>query len=103
MGVDEYSEIYAFDDGLMPEYRFPQVPDIPVPFYGLQTVKTIKLAPGTSTEQILAACRDRCRSDKFVLIDEYKELPSHFMLGAAMSAENDAEMVADYRIYKTIP
>lgn len=103
MGVDEYSEIYAFDDGQMPEYRFPQAPDIPVPFYGLQTVQTIKLAPGTSTEQILAACRDRCRSDKFVLIDEYKELPSHFLLGAAMSAEHDVEMVADYRIYKTIP
>jgi hypothetical protein len=103
MDVDEYSEIYAFDDGQMPEYRLPQVPDIPVPFYGLQKVQTIKLAPGTSTEQILAACRDRCRSEKFVLIDEYKELPSHFMLGAAMSAEHDVAMAADYRIYKTIP
>ena len=103
MGVDEYSEIYAFDDGQMPEHRLPHLPDIPVPFYGLQKVQTIKLAPGTSTEKILAACRDRCRSDKFVLIDEYTELPSHFMLGAAMSAENDVEMVADYRIYKTIP
>jgi hypothetical protein len=103
MGMDEYSELYAFDDGQMPKYRLSQVPDIPVPFYGLQTVQTIKIAPGTSTETILAACRDRCRSDKFVLIDEYKELPSHFMLGAAMSAENDMEMAADYRIYKKIP
>jgi hypothetical protein len=103
MGVDEYAEIYAFDDGQMPKYRLPQVPDIPVPFYGLQTVRTIKLVPGASTEQILAACRDRCRSDKFVLIDEYKALKSHFMLGAAMSAENDSEMAAGYRIYKTVP
>jgi hypothetical protein len=103
MGVDEYAEIYAFDDGQMPEYRLPQVPDIPVPFYGLQKVQTIKLAPRTSTERILAACRDRCRSDKFILIDEYKELPSHFMLGAAMSAEHALETAADYRIYKTIP
>jgi hypothetical protein len=103
MGVDEYSEIYAFDDGQMPEYRLPQVPDIPVPFYGLQTVRTITLARGTTAEQILAACRERCHSDKFVLIDEYKELPSHFMLGAVMSAENDMEMASGYRIYKTIP
>jgi hypothetical protein len=103
MGVDQYSEIYAFDDGQMSKYLLPQVPDIPVPFYGLQTVQTIKLAPGTSREQILAACRERCRSDKFVLIDEYKELASHFMLGAVMSAENDMEVVCGYRIYKTIP
>lgn len=103
MGVDQYSEIYAFDDGQMPKYALPQVPDIPVPFYGLQTVQTIKLAPGTSREQILVACRERCRSDKFVLIDEYKELVSHFMLSAVMSAENDMEVVSGYRIYKTIP
>ncbi len=49
MGMDEYAEIYAFDDGQMPKGRLPQVPDIPLPFYGLQTVQTIKLAPGTST------------------------------------------------------
>jgi hypothetical protein len=103
MGASEYSEVYAFDDGQMPEYRFPQVPDVQVPFYGLQQVQTIKLAPGTSVEQVLAACRELCRSDKFVLIDEYKELPSHFMLGAAMSAENDEQMAAGYRIYKTTP
>ncbi|MEJ7606328.1 MAG: hypothetical protein WKF37_08670 [Bryobacteraceae bacterium] len=80
MGNEEYSEIYAFDDGQMPKYRLPQVPDIPVPFFGLQTVKTIDLVPGTSTEQILTACREHCRSDKFVLIDEYKEILLHFML-----------------------
>ncbi len=103
MGAGEYAEIYAFDDGQMPKYEFPQVPGVSVPVYGLQMVQTIKLDTVTNSEQILATCRERCRSDKFVLIDEYKEIPSHFLLGAVMSAESDRETTNGYRIYKKIP
>jgi hypothetical protein len=102
MGINEYAEVYAFDDGQMPEYRLPQVPDIPVPFYGLQTVQTIAMAPGMTADQLLTACREHCRSDKFVFIDEYKDLPQHFVLGAVMSSEAGLEMASGYRICPTI-
>jgi hypothetical protein len=102
LGVNEYAEIYAFDDGHMPQYRLSQLPNVPAPFYGLQTVQTIAMTPGMTTEAILKACREHCRSDKFVLVNEYKELPSHFLLGAVMSAESGSGLASGYRIYNTV-
>jgi len=100
MGMNEYGEIYAFDDGGMPSYELRQLPGRPVPFCGLQDVTRIELPRGISIDEILAICRERCRSDHFVLIDEYKEIPETFMLGAAMSAEHGIETTHGYRIYK---
>ena len=103
-GRDEYSEVYAFDDGRMPQYEFQQDTGFVVPFYGLQEVNTIKLSPGTSNEEILALCRKHCRSDKFVLIDEYKEILKLFLLGTAMGAESGLETTdGGYRIYTKSP
>jgi hypothetical protein len=101
MGIDEYGEIYALDDGGMPKYELRQLPGKPLPFWGLQDVTGIGLPQGLSKEDILALCRRQCRSDHFVLINEYKEIPEIFMLGASMSAENGQEMYHGYRIYKT--
>ena len=101
MGMNEYGEIYAFDDGAMPSYELRQLPGRPVPFYGLQDVTKMDLPPGISDEEMLALCRERCRSDHFVLIDEYRAIPETFMLGAAMSAESGMETTHGYRIYKT--
>jgi len=101
MGLNEYGEIYAFDDGGMPSYELRQMPGRPVPFCGLQDVTKIDLPHGISDDQILALCRERCRSDHFVLIDEYKDIPETFMLGAAMSAEHGIETTQGYRIYRT--
>jgi hypothetical protein len=42
MGMNEYGELYAFDDGSMPQYELPQLPGKPVPFYGLQDVTRIE-------------------------------------------------------------
>ncbi|MGA2435523.1 MAG: hypothetical protein ABSG25_09580 [Bryobacteraceae bacterium] len=98
-GTDEYAEIFAFDDGRMPQYECPQLPNRPVPFYGLQDVHPIKLPPGTSHEAVLTLCREHCRSNKFVLIDEWKKLPEHFLLGAAMLADDGIETTDGYRIY----
>jgi hypothetical protein len=100
MGMNEYGEIYAFDDGAMPSFELRQPPGRPVPFCGLQDVTRIDLPPGISEDQILTLCREQCRSDHFVLIDEYKDVPETFMLGAAMSAEHGDETTHGYRIYK---
>jgi hypothetical protein len=100
MGMNEYGELYAFDDGAMPKYELPQLPGTPVPFYGLQDVTTIELPRGTTEEQILNICRERCRSNHFVLIDAYKEIPDTFMLGAAMCAEANMDSTHGYRIFK---
>ena len=104
MGMDEYGEIYAFDDGAMPTYELPQLPGTPVPFYGLQDVMRIEFPPrGATEEEVLNICRERCRSDHFILIDEYKEIPDTFMLGAAMCAESNMDSTYGYRIFKKHP
>jgi hypothetical protein len=103
MGMNEYGELYAFDDGAMPEYELPQLPGASVPFYGLQDVTRIELPDGTTGEETLNICRERCRSDHFVLIDEYKEIPDTFMLGAAMCAESNISSARGYRIFKKYP
>lgn len=72
MGINEYGEIYAFDDGAMPKYELRQLPGKPVPFYGLQDVTAIDLPTGTTEEQILDA----------------------------MSAEANREVMQGYRIFK---
>lgn len=66
MGMNEYGELYAFDDGAMPTYELPQLPGKPVPFYGLQDVTRIDLPAGATGSDILQICRDRSRSDHFV-------------------------------------
>jgi hypothetical protein len=103
MGVNEYGEIYAFDDGAMPVYEIPQTPGMPVPFYGLQDVTPIELHAGAAEADILKICRQRCRSDHFVLIDKYIELPDSFMLGAAMCADAGLDSIQGYRIFCTYP
>jgi len=103
MGFNEYGELYAFDDGAMPKYELKQLPGVPVPFYGLQDVTTIESPLGATEEEILNICRQRCHSDHFVLIDEYKEIPDTFMLGAAMCAEANMYCTHGYRIFKKHP
>jgi hypothetical protein len=100
MGMNKYGELFAFDDGAMPEYELSQLPGAPVPFYGLQDVTRIELSLGATEEEILIICRERCRSDHFILIDEYKEVPDTLMLGAAMCAEGNMDSTHGYRIFK---
>jgi hypothetical protein len=51
----------------------------------------------------LNICREHCRSDHFILIDECKEIPDTFMLGAAMCAECNMGSTHGYRIFKKRP
>jgi len=99
MGMNEYGEIYAFDDGAMPKYELRQLPGKPVPFYGLQEVTPIDLPAGTSEDEILKICERHCRSDHFVLIDAYTPIPDTFMLGAAMTAESNGNSTHGYRLF----
>jgi hypothetical protein len=101
MGINEYGEIYAFDDGAMPSYEMRQLPGRPVPFWGLQDVTPIDLPHGIGHDEVLNICRQRCRSDHFVLIDDYTEISETFLLGAAMSAEAERDSTQGYRLYKT--
>ena len=103
MGMNEYGEIYAFDDGAMPTYEVPQLPGAPVPFYGMQDVTRIELPHGATEGDILNICHKLCRSDDFVLIDEYKEILDSFMLGAAMCAEGNMDSTHGYRIFRRLP
>ena len=103
MGTLEYGEIYAFDDGAMPKYEFRRLPGKPVPFYGMQDVTKIDLPAGATEEQVVKMCRQRCRSNHFVLIDEYKDINDTFMLGAAMSAEANKDSISGYRIFRKQP
>lgn len=74
-----------------------------MPFYGLQDVTRVEHPHGATEQEILKICRECCRSDYFVLIDHYKEIPDTFMLGAAMCAESNMDSTHGYRIFKKQP
>jgi hypothetical protein len=83
----------------MPRYELRQMPGHQVPFYGLQDVDPIKLEPGMAMEGILSMCREYCKSDHFVLIDEYRPVKDSFLVGAGMSAEAGMQTSDGCRIY----
>jgi hypothetical protein len=95
----EWADIYGFDDGNMPRYQLRQAPHLDVPFYSLQKVHPLKIAPGTTHEEILSICRDHCKADKFLLIDHYQELPKHFLLMVVVACDAGKDTIFGYRIY----
>jgi len=50
-------------------------------------------------EGILNICREYCKSDHFVLIDEYRPVKDTFLVGAGMSAEAGMQTSDGCRIY----
>lgn len=103
MGTAEYCEIFAFDDGAMSRNELARLPGNPLPFYGLQDVTRLELPVGARESQILALCRAHCRSEHFMLIDEYRNIRKTFMVGAAMGAESGFDSSEGYRLFKTHP
>jgi len=99
LGQEGYAEIYGFDDGQMPRYVLRGGGNTEVPFYGLQEVYPIKLEPGVTMEQILTICREHCKSDHFVLMEEYLPVKETFLAGAEMSADAGMQMIDGCRIY----
>ena len=100
MGTTEYGEIFAFDDGAMPKFEPRQSTGNLLPFYGLEDVTRLEVLDTASEEEIVRLCRQHCRSDHFILIDEYKRIPKSFMLAAAMCADSGRESADGYSIFK---
>lgn len=65
-------------------------------------VTKIDLRPGATEQEILNLCHSHCRSDHFVLIDEYKATPETFTLGATTSAWSSRGSAHGYRIFKKL-
>lgn len=98
-GKDEWADIFGFDDGKMPKYRFKQIPDIDVPFYGLQDVHVIKIDPNKSLDEIITICQKESRSNKFIIIDKYSELSKDFVLGLMAFSDSLGATYHGYRVY----
>ena len=96
---DEWADIYGFDDGNMPKYRFKQGPQIDVPFYGLKDVHVIKLETTLSLDEIIAICRKESRSKKFIIIDKYREISKDFVLGLMAFSDDLGTAYNGYKVY----
>ena len=99
----EYVELYGFDDGAMPQYEMRGIPGHPLQFYGLQDVDPIKLRTGSTHDDILRICRERCNSSHFVVIDRYQDIPDHFFHGILMEIDAEGGMAYGYEVYATEP
>ena len=95
----EWIELFGFDDGSMPRYEMRQVPNVAVPFYGLQDVLVIECGASDSTDALIEAARKECRSTHFVLVDAYQDLPDDFMMQALATPRDGTSSVLGYRIY----
>jgi hypothetical protein len=91
-------EVFGFDDGATSRYRFSGI-DATAPFFGLQEVTSLRCQSSDPPELIIAACRASCRSDRFVLVNSYRDLPQGFMRQALLAAETGAADVYGYTIY----
>jgi len=93
-----YTDVYAFDDGNMPKYQHKDSKII-MPFSGLQEVHHIDIKPSTSTEETVAICKRKCRSEKFVIIDSYRDLPDNFIKTFIEYCEKGKNMILGYNIH----
>lgn len=101
----KWVEVFGFDDGNMPEYSspwpMPKTPDLKLQFYGLQDVNVIKLPENFNGDDVLELCLKECRSEYFVLIDSYRDLPDNFIETLITYCEAGKERILNYSIIKT--
>lgn len=95
----QWVEIFGFDDGTMPRYKFKPVPDAVAPFYGLQEVTVVPCAAEAPIESLLATCRSKCRSSRFVFIDQVRPLPADFVKLALITCITGEAEVCGYSIH----
>ena len=98
-GKVEWADIYGFDDDDMPKYRLKRGPGIDLPFYGLQEIHVINIKPHSSFEEIITICREKSRSNNFLIIDKYSELSKDFVLGLMAFNESLGATYHGYRVY----
>ncbi|MGB2762137.1 MAG: hypothetical protein WBC21_01195 [Minisyncoccales bacterium] len=95
----EWVDIYGFDDGNMPEYQLKKGPKRPWPFYGLQDVHIIKIKPKIPLLEIIKICKEKCRSEKFILLNSYRKLPSNFVETLIKYCDSKKDRILNYKIY----
>ncbi|MBN8726059.1 MAG: hypothetical protein J0M03_24400 [Acidobacteria bacterium] len=95
---NEWVDVYAFDDGHMPKYRHKDT-SVPIPFYGLQDVDSIKIQPNTSYSVLIELCKQHCKSDKFVVIDQHRNLPNEFKETMLNYMSTGKDLILGYKIY----
>ena len=95
----EWIELFGFDDGRMPRYEMRQAPGVPAPFYGSQDVLVVKCDASQGTDMLVEAARKECRSNHFILINTYQDLPDDFMMQALGTSRDGNSSVLGYRIY----
>lgn len=91
-----YTDVYAFDDGNMPSYptKFGDMP-----FTGIQEVHHINIKPDISREELVSISRNKCKSEKFIIVDSYRDLPSNFIETLIKYFKEGKDMILGYRIY----
>lgn len=94
-----YTDVYAFDDGNMPKYQLRKDSKIVMPFTGLQEVHHLDIKPDTSRDDIITMCKEKCRSEKFIIIDSYRDLPDNFIKTFIEYCEKGKDMILGYSIY----
>lgn len=101
-GKDEWVDIYGFDDGDMPKYRLERGRDLKIdlPFYGLQEINVIRIKPHLTFDEIIVICKEKSRSNKFLIIDKYSELSNDFVLGLMVLNESLGATYNGYRVYE---
>ncbi len=96
-GKKVWAEIYGFDDGAMPSYELAQ--NRVCPFYGLQEVNPIKISPNLPFNEILQICREKSKSEKFLIIDKYQKLSENFVAGLIAFKDSQDKEYEGYKIY----
>jgi len=93
-------KVHAFDNGNMPKYIMRANPKIVMPFYGLQfDVDTIKISSLATSEELVSLSRANSKSEKFILIDKYTELPDDFILGLIKATIAGDDNFIDHEIH----
>lgn len=91
-------EIFAFDDGKMPSY-FDKKIKRAIPFTGIQEIDHIPLPVSGQKDDVLAVCRNNCRSDCFLFIDHYRKLPENFLPTLIKYTTDGHNRILDYEIF----
>jgi hypothetical protein len=93
-------EVFGFDDGRMPRYEMRQMPGVEAPFFGLQEVVEKRCKPNETRESLLEACRGACRSDCFLFIDVFRELPDDFVMSVFATPKDGQSCVLGYQVHR---
>jgi len=97
--LDDWVEVFGFDDGRMPQYEMRRPPGAREPFFGYQEVNVVDCTLSKGAAALIEAARKECRSTHFLLVDSYQDLPDDFVLRALFAVDGSSSVLG-YRIYR---